>query len=183
MYRFSTFYRALPIAALFGAAALTACAPIGRGVQRVGTAVHEQTVDYDRRLSNLLESEGAQMERERRHVHPPSYCYRTLGDITCYPRAMLGQETRLVGKQIPDPMFDPLRYPLPQERPEAVYIDLAVNTAPVTPALQGYEIPGEVSVDSLPSLTPQAAIPAQGADSAPRQLMPAFEEAAPVMAQ
>ena len=48
------------------------------------SALHfEQTGDYCRSQAELA-AEAAEAEERRLAASPPMYCYRTLGDITCY---------------------------------------------------------------------------------------------------
>lgn len=176
-----------PFAILFGATLLAGCSPVGRGLQRVGTNIHEQTVDYDRRLRKWLDSENELAEQERAKTPSTGYCYRTLGDVSCYPRPIPGENHRMVGLQVPEPMFNELNYPIPEERPEAVYIDMAKeqqeaddNTLPPPPSVTVNQAPPLIAPQTAmePSLQPQAeAVPQpQEKPAAPKVLMPAFAE-------
>lgn len=182
MNGFFAYSRMIPLAALFTGALLVGCSPVGRGLQRVGSNIHEQTVDYDRRIRGWLDSENELAEKERPPAPHTGYCYRTLGEVSCYPHRMAGQDGRLVGLQVPDPMFDELNYPIPEERPEAVYIDVAKErhapeavTAPppevtVTPA------PPLITPQTVvePATKPQPATSQETTGNPPRELMPAF---------
>lgn len=159
----------LPVTLLCGCALLVGCANVGRGVQRVGTNIHEQTIEYDRRLSKMFESEAEQRERERLPKPDTAYCYRTLGDIECYGQPEMGAKTRLVGKQIPEPMFSELNYPYPEERPEAVYINVAENDS-TAPAMQGKAV---VEPPQAVEVTPLEPPMAQSGE--PQPLMPQIQ--------
>lgn len=160
----------LPVTLLCGCALLAGCANVGRGVQRVGTNIHEQTIEYDRRLSKMFESEAEQRERERQPKPDTAYCYRTLGQADCYGQPVLGAKTRLVGKQIPEPMFDELNYPYPEERPEAVYIDVA-DKETASPSMQGKAI---VAPPQAVEVTPLAPPPVARSNE-PQPLMPQIQ--------
>lgn len=153
MHKTSSIHMTLLATACIGLT-LAGCAGIGRGVQRIGSGIHEQTVEYDRRLSNMLESETAQMERERKPKIPPAYCYRTLGEADCYTKPVAGAELRLIGKQVPEPMFNDLNSPIPMEKPEAVHIELADSQQTAAPPVS---IPAPEPVHTIPvePLAPQ----------------------------
>lgn len=150
----------IPVVLLLSGALLSACAQVGRGVQRIGGNIHEQTVDYDRRLSKALTTEDAEFEKERKRQPDTAYCYRTLGDITCYRHPMAGAQMRLVGKQLPEPMFNEFTYPVPDEKPEAVYIEMATSE----PETNGVVAP--------PTAVQMKPLPAAGENEAPMELMP-----------
>lgn len=111
---------------LLGVAAmqLSACAYIGRNVQRAGTEVHEGTVALDQRMRNWLYSDAADVEESRKPKPDTGYCYRTLGEVSCYPRRIAGQESRMVGLQMPEPTFGVLNTPIPVGKPSLDYRDL-----------------------------------------------------------
>lgn len=159
----------LPVTLLCGCAMLVGCANVGRGVQRVGTNIHEQTIEYDRRISKMFVSDAEQRELERLPKPDTAYCYRTLGEVDCYAQPVLGAQTRLVGKQIPEPMFDELDYPYPEERPEAVYIDIAEkqSTAPDSQGKAIVEAPQPVEVKPLE--------PPMAQSDEPQPLMPQIQ--------
>lgn len=146
---------ALPFLLAATAFGLSACSNVGRGAQRIGANMHEQSVEYDRRITKWFSSEGEQYPPK--HIPDEAYCYRTLGDVTCYNRPQPAEVQRMVGKQIPDPMFDPLAYPIPEERPEAVYVKIEtpaeVTYAEPTATVQP---PARVEVAPAPALRPQA---------------------------
>ena len=102
---------------------LPACAYFGRNMQRAGTEIHEGTVAFDQRVRDWLYSEDREMEAIPPKPHE-GYCYRTLGEVSCYPHPVAGQSRRMVGLQMPDPAFDALNTPVPVERPLLDYREI-----------------------------------------------------------
>lgn len=159
-------------ACLSAAIALTACAPVGRGVQRVGSAIHEESVAFDRRVRDWFDSENIAGESEQRPQPVTAYCYKTLGDISCYNHPIPGQERRLVGKQLPEPMFSSLNVPLPDDKPEPPPL---LPEEPSPYVTENVEKPVGVEVQDIPPVAPntqQGATIVPSQPAAPRELMP-----------
>lgn len=159
-------------ACLSAAIALGACAPVGRSVQRVGTAIHEESVAFDHRVRDWFDSENIAGESERRPEPDTAYCYKTLGEVSCYSQPLPGHERRLVGKQVPEPMFSSLSVPMPDDKPEPPPL---MPDEPSPYATENVEKPVGVVMQDVPPVAPEAGQgtvvqPAQPA--APRELMP-----------
>lgn len=97
--------------------ALVACAPVGRSVQRIGTAIHQESAEIDRRVRDIFDAEGLDGGELPKPV-TPTYCYRTWGEVNCYSEPLPGEAHRFVGKQEPEPAFADYDYPYPEEKPE-----------------------------------------------------------------
>ncbi|MCH2547697.1 MAG: hypothetical protein MK052_08825 [Alphaproteobacteria bacterium] len=160
-----------------------ACAPVGRGIQRVGTAVHEESIAVDHRVRDWFDSEDI-YGRERNLPDPTTaYCYKTLGEVSCYATPLAGEERRFVGKQEPDPMFTDSYYPVPEQKPEptTIYLDAEHVVAgeliaeDLPPDGNTYEAP--VAVQSQP-VTPTLTLKEEPvpAYKQPRELIPVFSE-------
>lgn len=100
---------------LLASSMVTACAPVGRTLQRMGSIAYEESVDMDRRIRGYFDTES--IDNEEQHPIDKRFCYRTLGEVECYENPLPGQERRLVARQVPPDMFDPAEYPYPEMKP------------------------------------------------------------------
>lgn len=160
------------LACLSAAVALSACAPVGRSIQRVGTAIHEESVAFDHRVRDWFDSENIAAEKNRLPEPDTAYCYRTLGEVSCYSHPLPGQERRLVGKQVPEPMFSSLNVPMPNDKPEPPSL---MPDEPSPYATENVEKPvGVVMQDAPPVMPdpPQGTVAPTVQFTAPRELMP-----------
>lgn len=158
-------------ACLSAAIALSACSPVGRSVQRVGSAIHEESVAFDHRVRDWFDSENIAAQSEGRPQLVTAYCYKTLGDVSCYNHPIPGQERRLVGKQLPEPMFNSLNVPSPDDKPEPPPL---LPEEPSPYIAENVENPIGVEMQEVPPVAPKApqgaVVPPQ--PSGPRELMP-----------
>lgn len=148
----------------------TACAPAGRSIQKVSTAVHEESIAMDHRVRDWFDSED--IYGRERNLPPPDtgYCYRTLGEVSCYAYPLPGQERRLVGIQTPPPLFEDNIYPVPETKPNPPIIYAKGET-------QLVDAPTTVQMRNIPS---QESIVLQAEEPVPdyrkpRELIPVFE--------
>lgn len=158
-----TTQRVLLITTLLCAAASAACSPLGRGMQKVATNAHEEAVRMDHKVRDWFDSEdisGEQAEKAKDNKVTPAYCYKSLGQVSCYSRPIPGYEERFVGKQEPDPLWAENIYPAPDDKPTPpfVYVDSQTGETTVVETAA----PGSVPADELP------------ATDAPRELIPVF---------
>lgn len=156
-------------ACLSAAIALGACAPVGRSIQRVGSAIHEESVAFDHRVRDWFDSEDIAGESERRPEPDTAYCYKTLGEVSCYNHPLPGQERRLVGKQVPEPMFSSLSVPMPDDKPEPPPL---MPDEPSPYATETVEKPIGVVMEDIPPEPAQDAVAPTAKPVAPRELMP-----------
>lgn len=115
--------------------ALVACAPVGRSMQRVGTAIHQESAEIDRRVRDMFDAEGLDGGDLPQPV-TPAYCYRTWGEVSCYSEPLPGEAHRFVGKQEPAPAFADYDYPYPEEKPELpMQEEILVTVEPPVPVI------------------------------------------------
>lgn len=154
--------------------AATACAPIGRGIQQVGTQLHEETIAMDHRVRDWFDSENQTAREHDLPAPTTAYCYKTLSDISCYAHPIAGQEERLIGKQEPKPIFAGTP-PIPEIKPEApVIIAEKVESDAIT-ATAPMPIPVEVSNLPEDEIVPQIQTKKPSINRQPRPLIPVFD--------
>ena len=95
---------------------LVSCAPVGRGMQQIGTAMHKESTEIDRRIRDMFDAQGIEGDPLPRKLEP-TYCYKTIGEVVCYREPLPGMNNKLVGKQVPEPAFDEYSYPYPETKP------------------------------------------------------------------
>lgn len=164
--------RPLVISAFFLCTVAVACAPLGRGVEKAGSRFHEESVAMDHKVRDWFDSENIEMRR-RGNIRLPdtAFCYRTLGDISCYDHPIPGEERRLVGVQMPEPQFDELSIPIPDEKPEPPV--LVVEAEQVALPTEGVvAAPEVVMVQELPQSDARAPVIRTYEPNKPRELMP-----------
>lgn len=115
--------------------ALVSCAPVGRSMQRIGTAIHQESTEIDRRVRDMFDSEELD-DDERPKTVTPAYCYRTWGEVNCYSEPLPGEAHRFVGKQEPEPAFADNAYPYPESKPLAAPSQEMIDSGGVI-----YEVP------------------------------------------
>lgn len=158
--------RPLIFSALLLCASASACAPLGRGVERIGNNLHEESVAMDHKVRDWFDSENIEMRKEREAMRQPqtAFCYKTLGEVSCYDRPIPGEERRLVGMQMPEPAFDEINTPVPESKP----------VPPVMVADAPAASDGTVTVTTVTTSEVPAA--AQVPDyRKPRELIPVFK--------
>jgi hypothetical protein len=152
-----TTHRILLLTTLLCAAA-SACAPLGRGVQKLSTNAHEESVRLDHKVRDWFDSEDISGERENLPPEPTTaYCYKTLGQVSCYkqPITTVGYDERFVGSQQPDPVWEDNIYPMPEGKPKPPLVYVDGNT--------GESVVVQETQDDTPSYND------------PRELIPVFE--------
>lgn len=117
----------------------------------------------DHRVRDWFDSENEELSKRNLPAPTTAYCYKTLGDVSCYAQQIPGQERRLVGKQEPEPMFAELEIPIPETKPEVPVIVVAETTNASTEATEVVDASIPVTVEEIPAYRQ------------PRTLIPVFE--------
>lgn len=83
---------------------LSACAKAGESVQRIGTDMHTEGQKMDRKVRSWFDEEGiGAADASVRPQPDTAYCYKTLGERSCYSHPIEGEDERIVGRQLPPP--------------------------------------------------------------------------------
>ncbi len=85
-------------------------------MQQIGTAMHKESTEIDRRIRDMFDAQGIEGDPLPRKLEP-TYCYKTIGEVVCYREPLPGMNNKLVGKQVPEPAFDEYSYPYPETKP------------------------------------------------------------------
>lgn len=100
----SSFFRfcAALSGAMFIALSATGCARVGENAQHAAGKMHNEGEKVDARVRSWFDSNGIGGKGEDEPRQPDTaFCYRTIGDTTCYKRPLPGAENRLTGVQLP----------------------------------------------------------------------------------
>lgn len=164
----------------------SACAPVGGALQEVGANAHQEGVRFDHRVRNWFDTRDMSGEPDKKPEPTHAYCYKTLGDITCYKKPVSGAQERLAGKQEPVPMFADDDFPQTQYKPpipptpaERFAIEEAkrAKERAEAQALVGYtekvEPPVSVDMEEIPNgKTGETPVPVAPQSTYPRDLKP-----------
>ena len=109
---------------------LAACSPVGRGVEQIADAAHNESVEFDHRVRDWFDTENEGSVEKQPKPAQTAYCYSTLGEAECFTKPQPGEESRLAGKQLPKPTFDEFDYPTPELVKPPVPVVVLANEAP-----------------------------------------------------
>lgn len=136
--------------------AVTGCARAGERVSQAGVSMRNEGVKVDRKVRSWFDTENIGQPEQQVRQPDTAFCYKSIGEVTCYAHPLDGEEARLKGVQLPPPpkFVDknstvPGYYYQPQ-RDEVVLIDP----------------PSAVGMRELPPVS------GAGTSNQPRELMP-----------
>ena len=109
---------------------LAACAPVGRGVEQIADAAHNESVEFDHRVRDWFDTENEGRVEPQPKPAQTAYCYQTLGESECYTTPQRGEESRLAGVQLPKPTFEQYDYPTPELVKPPVPVVVIANQEP-----------------------------------------------------
>lgn len=101
MKRINTAVTIACILTITAGANLSACAKAGASMQRIGNDMHTEGVKMDRKVRSWFDSEGIGQPEVANRKPDTAYCYKSIGEVTCYDYPLVGEDSRLVGKQVP----------------------------------------------------------------------------------
>lgn len=134
--------------------AVTGCAKAGNRVSQAGTSMTNEGKKIDRKVRSWFETENIGEPEQNQKQPDTAFCYKSIGEVTCYARPLEGEEARLQGIQLPPP-------------------PKFVDSRSTVPSYYYQTQPDEVVLIDPPSAIGVRELPPSG--NQPRELMPQYQ--------
>ncbi|MBM3617994.1 MAG: hypothetical protein FJX23_05545 [Alphaproteobacteria bacterium] len=139
--------------ALVVCVAVTGCAKAGNRVSQAGQSMTNEGKKVDRKIRSWFETENIGEPELANRQPDTAFCYKSIGEVTCYAQPLDGEDYRLKGVQLPPP---------------PKYVD---KDSTVPPHFYQHH-PDEVVILDAPTSIGVRELPPTGASNQPRELMP-----------
>lgn len=133
--------------------AVTGCARAGDRVTRAGNSMKAEGQKVDRKVRSWFDTENIGEPEINKRQPDTAFCYKSIGEVTCYAQPQDGEDYRLKGVQLPPP---------------PKYVD---KDSTLPPHFYQHH-PDEVVILDAPSSIGVRDLPASGSSNQPRELMP-----------